>query len=84
MKWFYICGARYERRVTLIARWVEWAIKQDQYTVIEYTRREAAAITHTLKRDDSELAQEHKTVCLSLLGLSAVSHSEELLTMFSD
>ena len=28
------------------------AIKQDQYTVIEYTRREAAAITHKLRKDD--------------------------------
>ena len=63
---------------------MEWAIKQDQYTVIKYTRREAAVITHTLKSNDNELAQEHKTVCLSLLDLSAVSHSEELSTMFSN
>ena len=63
---------------------MEWAIKQDQYTVIEYTRRKAAAIMHTLRKDDSELVQEHKTVCLSLLDLSAVSHSEELSTMFSN
>ena len=34
---------------------MEWVIKQDQYTVIEYTQREAAAITHTLRSDDSEL-----------------------------
>ena len=62
---------------------MEWAIKQDQYTVIEYTQREAAVITHTLRKDDNGLVQEHKTVCLSLLDLSAVSHSEELSTMFS-
>ena len=34
---------------------MEWAIKQDQYTVIEYTQCKAVAITHTLKKDDSEL-----------------------------
>ena len=62
---------------------MEWAIKQDQYTVIEYTQCEAAAIMHTLRRYGNELVQEHKTVCLSLLGLLAVSHSKELSTMFS-
>ena len=34
---------------------MEWAIKQDQYTVIEYTQHEAAAMKHTLKKDESEL-----------------------------
>ena len=63
---------------------MEWAIKQDQYTVIEYTQCKAVVMKHTLKKDDSGLVQEHKTVSLSLLGLSAVSHSEELLTMFSN
>ena len=52
-------------------------IKQDQYTVIEYTRREAAAITHKLRRDDEWDVWEHKAVCCSLLDLLAASHSEE-------
>ena len=34
---------------------MEWAIKQDQYTMIKYTQHEAAAIKHTVKKDDNGL-----------------------------
>ena len=33
------------------------AIKQDQYTVIEYTQCEAAAITHKLRKGDNEMCR---------------------------
>ena len=58
------------------------AIKQDQYTVIDYTRREAAAIKPRARIGMNECSQEHKTVCCRLLALLAVSHSEELTKTF--
>jgi hypothetical protein len=58
------------------------SIKQDQYTVIDYTRREAAAIKTKAGMGLKWKAQEHKAVCHSLLDLLAASHAEALSQMF--
>ena len=52
--------------------------------MIEYTRREAAAIEHKLRKDDEWDVYEHKAVCHSLLDLLAASHSEELSQRLSN
>ena len=59
------------------------SIKQDQYTVIEYTRCEAVAIkTRARNMIDEKCRNLYKAVCRSLLDLLAASHSEELTRVF--
>jgi hypothetical protein len=58
------------------------SIKQDQYTVIDDTRREAAAIKTKAGMGMKCEVQEHKAVCRSLLDLLAASHAEALSQMF--
>jgi hypothetical protein len=58
------------------------SIKQDQYTVINDTRREAAAIKTKAGMGMKWKVQEHKAVCRSLLDLLAASHAEALLQVF--
>lgn len=75
--------ARYDERDYANSKCGErMAIKQDQYTVIDDTRREAAAIKPRAGMGMNERLQEHKTVCRRLLALLAVSHSEELTQTF--
>jgi hypothetical protein len=58
------------------------SIKQDQYTLIDDTGREAAAIKTRAGMRYEWIVQEHKAVCCSLLDLFAASHSEELSQVF--
>jgi hypothetical protein len=58
------------------------SIKQDQYTLIDDTGREAAAIKTKAGMGLKWKAQEHKAVCRSLLDLLAASHAEALLQVF--
>jgi hypothetical protein len=58
------------------------SIKQDQYTLIDDTGREAAAIKTRAGMGLKCKEQEHKAVCRSLLDLLAASHSEELSQVF--
>jgi hypothetical protein len=58
------------------------SIKQDQYTLIDDTGREAAAIKTRAGMGFKCKAQEHKAVCRSLLDLLAASHAEALSQVF--
>jgi hypothetical protein len=58
------------------------SIKQDQYTVIDDTRREAAAMKTKAGMGLIWKVQEHKAVCRSLLDLLAASHAEALSQVF--
>jgi hypothetical protein len=58
------------------------SIKRDQYTLIDDTGREAAAIKTEAGMGLKWKVQEHKAVCRSLLDLLAASHSEELSQVF--
>ena len=58
------------------------SIKQDQYTVIDYTRHKAAAIKTKAGMGLIWKVQECKAVCRSLLDLLAASHAEVLLQVF--
>jgi hypothetical protein len=51
------------------------SIKQDQYTLIDDTGREAAAIKTKAGMGLKCEVQEHKAVCRSLLDLLAASHA---------
>ena len=58
------------------------SIKQDQYTVIDDTRRKAAVIKTKAGMGVKWKVQEHKAVCCSLLDLLAASHTEALSQVF--
>jgi hypothetical protein len=58
------------------------SIKQDQYTLIDDTGREAAAIKTKARMGFKWKVQEHKAVCRSLLDLLAASHAEALSQVF--
>jgi hypothetical protein len=58
------------------------SIKQDQYTLIDDTGREAAAIKTRAGMGFKSEVQEHKAVCRSLLDLLAASHAKALSQVF--
>jgi hypothetical protein len=58
------------------------SIKQDQYTLIDDTGCEAAAIKTRARMGLKWNVQEHKAVCRSLLDLLAASHAEALSQVF--
>jgi hypothetical protein len=58
------------------------SIKQDQYTLIDDTGREAAAIKTKARMGFEWKVQGHKAVCRSLLDLLAASHAEALSQVF--